>query len=213
MKIDFRNIGNDIKSLLKEHKYLPTILAVSVTATIVVGTVLYFRRKQRIVRYAKKFIGEEEISGNMGFVNDDFQSMMEKYGDFREGNQWCMSFAKMIWMQKFGKKYKDDLDNLMTPSTQTTWQNFANDTSGKFKESDKPSKGAIVIWQYYNNGVAEWKGHAGIVQNFTDKDFDTIEGNTNAEGGREGIEVAQKTRPYNWDVTQGLRLKGFISIA
>jgi hypothetical protein len=209
--MNFSHIQGEIKSLLKENKYLPTILAVSISATILVGTILYFRRKQRIVRYAKKFIGEEELSGNMGFVNDDFQKMMEKYGDFREGNQWCMSFAKMIWLQKFGAKYKDKLDDLMTPSTQTTWQNFQNDSTGEFETSKEPTKGAIVIWQLYTNGAPEWKGHAGIVQKFNDQEFDTIEGNTNAEGGREGIEVSQKTRKYNWDVANGLRLKGFIS--
>jgi hypothetical protein len=114
---------------------------------------------------------------------------------------------------KFGKKWQAQLDELMTPSTQTTWQNFENDTSGKFKLSDKPSKGAIVIWQLYTNGVPEWKGHAGIVQNYDDNNFYTIEGNTNSQGGREGIEVAQKTRDYNFDVNNGLRLKGFISLA
>lgn len=210
MKFDINHISSEIKALLKENKALPMILGVSVTLTITVGLILYFRRKNRIVRYAKKFVGQEEIMNNMGFVNDEFEKMMNQYGDYQKGNQWCMSFAKAIWLQKFGKKYQDQLDELMTPSTQTTWQNFENDNSGNFKTSEKPSKGAIVIWQQYENGSPVWKGHAGIVQDFNSENFDTIEGNTSAIDGIDRVD--EKTRNYNWNVNQGLRLKGFISI-
>ena len=210
MNFNINHISNEIKGLLKEHKALPLILGVSITLTIIVGTVLYFRRKQRIVRFAKKFIGEEEIAGNMGFLNDEFEKMIHEYGDFNRGQQWCMSFAKMVWLRKFGLKYRDELDKLMTPSTQQTWANFEKDDSGHFKTSDKPSKGAIVIWQHFDAGVGTFTGHAGIVQDFNNENFETIEGNTNTNS--EGI-VAQKTRNYNWNLNDGLRLKGFISIA
>ena len=42
------------------------------------------------------------------------------------------------------------------------------------------------------------------------KDFTTIDGNSNSSGGREGIEVAEKTRKYNFNSNNGLRLIGFI---
>ena len=38
----------------------------------------------------------------------------------------------------------------------------------------------------------------------------TIEGNTNDQGGREGIEVARKRRMYAWTNGPGLNLIGFI---
>jgi hypothetical protein len=215
LNFSVNHISNEIKSLIKEHKALPLILGVSVTATIIVGTILYFRRKNRIVRFAEKFVGEQEVAGNMGFYDKEFQDMISKYGNFNPGQQWCMSFAKMVWLQKFGTKYREQLDQLMTPSTQQTWDNFENDGSGKFKTSDKPSKGAIVIWQQFVNGSPEFKGHAGIVQNYNDTSFDTVEGNTNSnpDGSfNEGI-VSEKTHTYNWDVNNGLRLKGFISLA
>ena len=116
----------------------------------------------------------------------------------------------MVWIKKYGKKYEEILNKLITPSTQTTWQNFENDKSGKFKTGKEAKKGAIVIWQRYKNGVPEWKGHAGIVQRVNKDNFETIEGNTNDAGGREGYIVAEKTRTYDWDTINGLRLKGFI---
>jgi hypothetical protein len=210
LNFNINHISSEIKGLLKQHKALPLILGVSVTLTLIVGTVLYLRRKNRIVRFAKKFIGTEEIAGNMGFANEEFEAMIHEYGDFNRGQQWCMSFAKMVWLKKFGIKYREDLDKLMTPSTQQTWANFKEDDSGKFKTSDKPSKGAIVIWQQFIDGVGTFKGHAGIVQDFNNETFDTIEGNTNTNS--EGI-VAEKTHKYNWDLNNGLRLKGFISIS
>jgi len=204
---------NEIKFLLKEHKTLPLVAVVSIPLAVGVGAWLYFRREQRIVRYAKKFIGEEEFSGNKGFQDEEFNQLMRDYGDFRDGQAWCMSFAKLIWIKKFGKKYEDDLNLIITPSTQTSWANFEKDTSGNFEISKKPSSGAIVIWQNYVNGVGNWTGHAGIVQRSNSESFETIEGNTNDDdGSREGYEVAERTRKYNWNTTNGLRLKGFIAV-
>ncbi len=208
MKIDFQDYTKEAMAVIKKNKSLALVFAISIP--LGVGATVYFMRKNRIVRYAKKFLGEEELRDNIGFVNEEFENMMKKYGDYYNGNQWCMSFAKAIWLQKFGKRYREDLDQLLTPSTQTTWQNFEQDNSGRFKTSKEPSKGAIVIWQQYNNGVPEWKGHAGIVQNFNKETFDTIEGNAGAIGGID--RVSEHTHSFKWNVTNGLRLKGFISI-
>jgi len=37
-----------------------------------------------------------------------------------------------------------------------------------------------------------------------------MEGNTNSEGKREGIEVAEKVRTLNFKTDNGLRLLGFV---
>lgn len=211
MKIDFTHISNEIKSLLKENKKLPLILGVSVSLTIVIGTIIYFRRKNRIVRYAQKFVGQEEYTGNQGFKDPEFDALMREYGNFNNGQEWCQSFAKVIWIKKFGRKYADELNKLITPSTQNTYANFVADTSGHYKVSKEPKKGDMVIWQWYQSGVPLYKGHAGIVQDVRPNEFDTIEGNVSDENGV-GYIVSEKTRIYDFDKTNGLKLKGFISI-
>jgi hypothetical protein len=59
-------------------------------------------------------------------------------------------------------------------------------------------------------GKPGWTGHIGIVSEVSETSFKCIEGNTNKAGGREGIEVAEKTRTYQWKAINGLQLVGFI---
>ena len=194
---------------VKKHPQIAFAFAVFTLAGV--GMLAYYMYKNRTVRYAKKFVGEKEIAGNMGFESEKFDELMRKYGDFRDTQAWCASFVKMIWMKKMGRKYEALLDRLITPSTQTTWANFEKDDSGLFTLGTEAKKNAIVIWQKYTNGKPTWQGHTGLVKKANkDKTFTTIEGNTNDSGGREGIEVAEKERTYNFNVNNGLRLKGFI---
>lgn len=195
-----------MKNMNKYYYYLIPVF-------LIIIIFLFFNRKEKIIRYANKWVGDvEEIPGNMGFTDKEFQSLMHEFGDFRKGDPWCMSFVKMIWTKKTKGKYQDLLDRLMTPSTQGTYANFKNDTSNKFEVSKKPKRGSIVIWQQYVNGSPKYRGHAGIVTRVGFDSFNTIEGNTDDTGGREGYTVAKKKRKYNWNTNNGLRIKGFITL-
>ena len=202
------NALKEIPATIKAHPQIAVGFAAF--SLLGLGMFAYYFRKRRTLRYARKWVGEKEISGNMGFENEKFEKLMREYGDFRDTQAWCMSFAKMVWMQKMGNKYDQLLNKLITPSTQTTWVNFEKDDSGLFELNKEAKPGDIVIWQKYKNGTSTWQGHAGIVKKAGKNNFESIEGNTNAQGGREGIEVAIKERKYNFDTTNGLRLKGFI---
>jgi hypothetical protein len=46
--IDYKQITNEIKELLKENPKLPFLLGVSVSLTVVVGTILYIRKKKSL---------------------------------------------------------------------------------------------------------------------------------------------------------------------
>ena len=115
-------------------------------------------------------------------------------------------------MKKVGRRHEELVDRLITPSTQATFDNFAKDGSGLFEITKAPKKGDLVIWQKYQNGMPTYQGHIGIVEKTNKDTFATIEGNTNDSGGREGIEVGQMERKYDWTNTNGLRLRGFIHI-
>lgn len=49
----------------------------------------------KIVEVAKSYVGQEEISGNMGFKDFDFNKQMKAVG-FYLGAPWCAFFAKLV---------------------------------------------------------------------------------------------------------------------
>ena len=167
--------------------------------------------RKGIAATAKGYLGIKETKNNSGFNNLFFQQEMKKVG-WQKGQPWCMYFVKLVWLKNLKGKHKEQAAKLLTGHTQGSLNNFKKDTSGLFEVSTTPQKGSIVIWEYFKNGKSQGSGHAGIVTSFNNKQFQTIEGNTNKLGGREGVEVARKTRSYAWQTTNGLRLKAFINI-
>jgi len=167
-----------------------------------------------IIYFARKFLGQKEISGNLGFQDERFEQLMKEVG-WQKGQAWCAYFIELIWKHayfNYDKSKVKILDKLFSAGAVKTFNNFMN--SELFKIGMKPEPGAIVIWQYYKNNKPHWSGHAGIVIDEPkqhEMSFLTIEGNTNSKGGREGIEVAKKIRTLNFEPKrQGLVLKGFI---
>ena len=165
-----------------------------------------------IAEIALKYVGEQEITGNMGFHDPVFERRMREIG-FDDGDAWCCLFAELVWKEY----YQDDpivfneIDALFSDSCIATLSNFRQ---SRFKVNHTPELGAIMIMQHYNkdgeNYIATWQGHAGIVVDIQDKEIVTVEGNTNSKGGREGIEVALKTRLLNFNLRPGLIIKAFI---
>lgn len=175
----------------------------------------------KVIAEARKWEGTKEISGNQGFENEHFQHLME-ICKWDMGQAWCAYFAELCWtVPTFsGKsKYRQIMLDLLSAGAVATFNNFRNDKSGLFKVDDVPVPGAIVIWQSHKNGKASWTGHAGVVVSVDGDKIITIEGNTNADGGREGIEVAEMKDKDRHDLTKafkinnGLRLLGFIKLA
>lgn len=167
-----------------------------------------------IASIAKKYVGQREIPNNAGFKNSDFQKKMEAVG-FLKGQAWCAYFAELVWKEAYTNNTPESvavlkvLDKLFAPSATATYKNFDLDPNKNFKVSQTPVVGAVVIWRHGTG----WQGHAGIVTGYSagSTTFETVEGNTNSAGGREGIEVAVKTRKLNLPLQKdGLNLVGFI---
>lgn len=165
-----------------------------------------------IADVAKRYIGIKEKPNNSGFYDADFQKAMEDIG-WKKGYSWCVYFAKLVWSKSLQNQVvRAAAMKLINGNSQSTLRNFIADKSGMFTVSDTATPGAIVIFQNYVAGKPQTTGHAGIVTSAGADYFETIEGNTNSNGGREGIEVAKKKRGYNRAVINGLRLKKFITI-
>ena len=162
--------------------------------------------------------GKKEVKGNQGWEDPDFQIQMEATG-WELGQSWCAYFAEKVWTNAF-RGVKPEMVKLLTrlfsANAVATYRNFEQ---SKFKTSEEAIPGAVVIWEKMRNGEPVYltpdkawvAGHAGIVTHHDyEGGFQTLEGNSNSSGGREGIEVAKLIRKYDFEANHGLRLVGFI---
>jgi surface antigen len=161
----------------------------------------------RIVEAARSIVGQKETPGNSGFKDPAFQKQMEAVG-WQKLQSWCSYTGELIWKTAFNKDHRlyPAIDKLFSGSAVATFANFEH--SDLFETGQEPRVGALAIWRHGSG----WQGHLGVVVLVVDKNnFRSVEGNTNAAGGREGIEVAEKSRatglPFN---PSGLNLIGFI---
>lgn len=161
----------------------------------------------RVVRIAKSLVGQKEISGNAGFKDPDFEKRMAEVG-WKKGEAWCSYAGELVWKSAFGYDHVlyHIIDKLFSASAVQTWKNFKK--SEYFKTGQVPKRGALGIYQLGDG----WPGHLVIVVVDEPKPiFETVEGNTNASGGREGIEMAEKKRktgePFG---KKKLNLLGFV---
>lgn len=165
---------------------------------------------QKIVSIALSYVGINEIAGNKGWENKSFQTKMVAMG-WGLGQAWCSYFGELVWKEAYAgqKDILTMLDRLFSASATATYSNFLG--SQYFEVSKKPVEGALAIWQ---NGTG-WTGHLGVVTIPLKQSFETVEGNGNAQGGREGLEVVHKkgskARALNYDKKpKGLNLLGFV---
>jgi hypothetical protein len=160
---------------------------------------------RKILQAALDFVTQREIAGNQGFVDPKFEELMKLTG-WRQGQAWCAYFAELVVKTAGFEEHA----KVFSGSAVETYKNCVG--SPLFMTYEIPAVGDIAIWQNYSNNVKQWTGHAGIVVGMGRGLLITVEGNTDSEGGREGIEVALKLRDPVAVPTTGLRLLGFIRI-
>lgn len=165
----------------------------------------------KVIETALKYVGQTEKSGNMGFTQIEFERKMEAVG-FDKGHAWCAYFSELVFKEAYPEK-KSELNTLFNASAVKTFQNFKD---AGYVINELPQEGNLVIWQTQKDGIAQWTGHAGIVVSVEQEPnhwkFESVEGNTNDGGGREGYIVARKKRKVLKDVPDGLKVLGFVQI-
>lgn len=163
---------------------------------------------ETIISTAKGFVGNHEKPGNTGFVDPKFEKLMVAAGFYNKA-PWCAFFVRMVLTKAYANDAKllPVIKKCCSGNAQLTFKNFKAD--GTFKTGMIPRPGAIAVWQH-GNGTS---GHIGIVENgqHSFNTMQTIEGNTNGNGSREGDQVAVKLRTVDKPRTAvGLNLIGFI---
>lgn len=157
---------------------------------------------------ALKYIGQTEVPGNMGFNDATFQAKMVSVG-FQKTHAWCSYFAELVFKEAYPEKSAEFTERF-SGSTVLTFNNFK---LAGYLIGHVPYPNNLVIWRSYKNGKALPTGHAGIVIDVKSTwEFMSVEGNTSDEKSREGYIVARHERKVLKDVTNGLKILGFIQI-
>lgn len=157
---------------------------------------------------ATTYIGQREQLGNKFDPSTDFGKKLHAVGQ-KDGDPWCDLFVELCAKEADPDNFTL-YDKLFTASAVATFNKFK---AHGFKILDRPLVDCIVTWQKYVDGKPQWQGHTGIVSKVNaDGTFESIEGNTNAAGSREGIEVARRPHRLAYDTQTGLRLLGFIKV-
>lgn len=171
---------------------------------------------QQIIYEATKFIGVREVVNNRTWddvdtkgpdpeLNKQLTAQMKAAG-WEPTWAYCIAWAESVWvvagnavhlpfevLVKFAK--------LTTPGVLQTFNNW--NKLGLVKSNPVPG----AIWLARHGSSAN--GHAGIVLKvFTDGTMETMEGNTNTAGGREGDGFDDKKR--NQKQNGQLKTLGFI---
>lgn len=160
-----------------------------------------------IITAARRDIGQREIPPNKGFVNPDFEAALRAVG-WQTGWAWCAMACKRWWSLAYQETLPEmlkDVQDCFSPAVQATERRFRR----TFPQcvSQAPALGALAV--FHSGSTA--KGHIGVVTVIGQQSFQSIEGNTNADGGREGIEVALRTRKLDFTKKDnGLWLACFI---
>lgn len=158
----------------------------------------------RLLEVAVSYLGQQETAGNSGFVSKEFEAKMAATG-WQKSHSWCCYFCELVAKEAAESKEEwNRLDKLFQPSCTATYANFAG--SEYYKVSKTPKPGSLIVWRYGQG----WRGHIGLVENCKGKIINTIEGNTNKAGSREGTHVLRKQRKLEFTDNIGLNLIGFI---
>lgn len=143
---------------------------------------------EKLVKLALSQVGIEEIDGtNCGPRVNEYKSATNLPAN--ESWPWCAAF--ICWLVR--EAMKDGTYTFKRPTTAGAWDferwSLAQDSSTQTKKphGGDIKAGDIVIFTFSHIGLAIKDAKDGFVE--------TVEGNTDAEGSREGGGVFRKTRP------------------
>ena len=163
------------------------IVAASTASTPVVSSTSQLPLAQKMIELASKEVGVEEVNGtNCGPRVNEYKSATSL--DPEQGWPWCAAF--ICWLMR--EAMKDGSYTFKRPTTASAWgfEDWAAKQNNKV-QLKKPHKddikaGDIVMFTFSHIGLAVSDPHDGYI--------DTIEGNTDGQGSREGGAVLKKKR-------------------
>ena len=167
-----------------------------ITPLVVSTNLLRFLNEKSLSNQIEKVV--KKRGENQGFTDNSFELMMKAVG-WRSGQAWCAYYVKLVFMQM----YSFDRDYLAKNFTGGAVNNLTI-TQNNNKRGDKRYV-AITSGSPQIGDIFVLSGHTGIVLNvISGNKVQTIEGNTNFKGSREG----DKTESITRDLTIGKKSYG-----
>lgn len=177
-------------ALVKGSAKAPVVLASETPAPAPVTTPVLASNlplAQKLIELAAKEVGVEEVGGtNCGPRVNEYKSATCL--DSEQGWPWCAAF--ICWLMR--EAMKDGSYSFKRPTTASAWgfEEWAAKQNNKV-QLKKPHKddikaGDIVMFTFSHIGLAVSDPQDGYI--------DTIEGNTDGQGSREGGAVLKKKR-------------------
>jgi hypothetical protein len=160
--------------------------------------------------FVKQFVGQKELPGNKFSSETVIGKILHAAGQ-QDGQAYCAYTAEAMCKECYPEKF-EVLDKLFDASAVKTFKNFQN---AAYPVGHMPQVDCLVVWQKYVNGVADWRGHCGIVTSVNGQRFESFEGNTGSGDPREGdgFYIKAHNAELGYSVNNGLRLLGFVQIA
>ena len=143
------------------------------------------------IEIATAEIGTREVGNNRGRRVEEYQAADNLPGG---GYAWCASFVSWV-LKQTGSKIKYTIPWSNSASCDFIWA----DARKRNLIRDHPQPGDVfLVRARRSNGYSNSDAiHTGFVDKVRGREFTTIEGNGNADGGREGHSVVALTRPIN----------------
>lgn len=152
-----------------------------------------------LIAEAEKWIEVRENGFNKGVEVEMFQKAVDGKA---QGEPWCMAFSQFVVKQVCTLLgVENPLPQVAGEHCMSVWSG----TPGVYRNQEG-GRGHMPIW----NKKGTSSGHTGLSVDQGKFYFNTIEGNTNKAGSREGDGVYRKKRAMT--SPGSLQLKGFIDL-
>ncbi|BDI27970.1 hypothetical protein CCAX7_000210 [Capsulimonas corticalis] len=168
-------------------------------------------RQQAVIARATQYIGTKEVP--LGSNEGPMVNRFLLAANCAPGNPWCMAFVYAMFSWSAYTSVNGQTLLIATASCQVQADHAK--ANGLLVSADDAREQLAPGWV-----MLKWEpelgryAHSGIVTSYDKASgvFKTIEGNTNTDGGREGVEVARQTRGIN-DTAGGHPKYAFIRTA
>jgi hypothetical protein len=145
--------------------------------------------RTRALALAERYVGVREHGGpNRG---PQIERWLAKVG-LDPGAPWCAAFLYGVYDESAAGL------SMPNPIPRTGGVSKLWSRAPEYMRYGKPTRGAIFVHFSQGTYAPGAKGHCGLVLGVDGGNMLTVEGNTNAEGDREGDGVWYKTRPISY---------------